>query len=507
MFLRKKRQIIRRVLFCNKKISCLQTPSAIQKIFFKLMFIFLSLLCLSCRFTPEITSRGGRDNIGDTPTPTNPGNPTEPVAGGKIVSDCNQNSSYNACIYKKNPIAQSGNALNRSGDVLLDLTNIQTYAVQITGTDDDLLKNSHFDIDVGNTGSIGVIDTVANSIVNVDIGTLIIGPSYFNPEASVVERVRLSNGKWTTAYSSGDHSVEQVMSYYWLMYQHDWMKENASTFYASNKNVKVSAFSSVPGVDEFKAYFSPLENKIALGIICDITSGSFSCDPPIGVGLSAEIIIHEAGHANIHHSIGGALREGLEPGCQTHVACESRNSLCELSEDEILEAQRCCDTEKGCFFAIDEGQADFHAAILFPNSTVVGEMFQNSTQGISGCFPSGGLSRGASDPITKNANTEQVFNNCSNHNGPGEIHLMGILYNSIWWEVYRHKDTEESDILKLFTEHLPILHFGDDFETAGSRIMSLARQLFDASKADKYANIIQSEFERRGLNPVTSDSL
>ena len=496
--LKKKQKSIKQSLFVNEKTSCFLIFSSIQKILFKVMFIFLALMCLSCRYNPKVTNSGsgggGVDNVGNIP-------------GGQIIEGCNnsdENPNYNACIYKKNPIAQSGNAIDRNGNVLSQLTDLQTFAVQITDTEGDMLKNSHFDIDIGDTGNIGnigIIDTMVDSIVDIDIGTLIISPSYLDPKAHVVERVKLSEGKWTTPYSDGDYSVEQVMSYYWLMYQHDWMKENASGFYASEKGVKVTAFSANP----FEAYFSPLENKIALGLICDINS--LSCDPPVGVGLSAEIAIHELGHANASHSVTGLLREGLESGCQTHVACGSRKSLCDLADDEILEASRCCPTEKGCFFAVDEGQADFHAAVLFPNSTVVGEMFQNSTQGISGCFPGGGLSRSAADSTTKNANAQQVFNNCTNHKGPGEIHLMGVLYNSIWWEVYKHENTEESDILKLFTEHLPILHFDDTFETAGARIINLAKQLFDGLEGNRYADIIQNEFNRRGLSTAPDESL
>ena len=489
MLLTKKRQPIKKLSY-NKRLGDFSLFLSVQKIFFKLIFIFLSLMCLSCRYTPQITggSGGGTDRIGGS-TP-----------GGQIIPDCNQNPNYNACIYKKNPIAQSGVAIDRDGNVLSQLTQLQTYAVQIKDTQGNLLKNSHFDINVGNTENIGVISTIVNSIVNIDIGSIIIGPSYFNPNSYAVERVTLSNGKWTTPYENRDYSVEQVMSYYWLMYQLEWMQEKASLFYASEKNIQVSAFSAAP----FEAYFSPLENKIALGLVCEITPNGISCSPPFGVGLSAEVIIHEAGHANSFHSA-GLSREGLESGCQTHIDCESRKSLCDLPEDEAQEASRCCNTEKGCFFAIDEGAADFHAAILFPSSTAVGEMFQNNTQGITGCFPNNGLSRSATDPATKNANAEQFFNNCANHEGPGEIHVMGILYNSLWWEIYKHAETEESDILKLFTEHLPILHFDDTFETAGVRIINLAKQLFEDPKASQYANIIQDELERRGLNPISGN--
>ena len=501
MLFKKEPQILGQASFCYKKTSYFLTLLNLQKVFFKLMFVLLALMCLSCRYTPETRSRN-RDNIGNTPAPTNPN--TTPGPDGTIVSDCNENSDYNACIYKKNPIAQSGNTIDYNR-VLSQLTEIQTYGVQITGTEGDLLKNSHFDVDVDSDINANVIRTIASAVINnVNIVHLLDRRLYLDSNMNAVERVRLSNGKWTTPYSNGDLSVEQAMSYYWLMYQHDWMKENAFGFYASEKNVKVSAFSPIP----FNAYFSPLENKIVLGITCNIASNPPSCDPAIGVGLSAEVIIHEAGHANMFHST-GIFREGSDSEfCQAHVDCKGRTSICDfdLTEEENSDSATCCNTEKGCYFAIDEGSADFHAAVLFPNNTAVGEMFQNSLKGITGCFPGGGLSRDVADSETKSARVGHVFNSCSNHEGPGEIHLMGILYNSIWWEIYNHAETEKSDILKLFTEHLPILHHSDDFKTAGDRIINLTRQLFDASKADKYNNIIQEEFRRRGLNPNSNSS-
>ena len=103
MLFKKEPQILGQAPFCYKKTSYFLTLLNLQKVFFKLMFVLLALMCLSCRYTPETGPRN-RDNIGNTPAPTNPNNPTTPGPDGTIVSDCNESSDYNACIYKKNPV-------------------------------------------------------------------------------------------------------------------------------------------------------------------------------------------------------------------------------------------------------------------------------------------------------------------------------------------------------------------------------------------------------------------
>ena len=452
---------------------------------FLVMFFFLSLTCLSCRYTPEIIPGGGEgstDRIGDLP-------------GGRIVSDCNQNSSYNACIYKKNPIAQKGGTVDPS-NIASELTSLQTYAVNIQDTTDNLLKNSHYNVTVEAVTSSAIhpiINHVSDTIANMIVYD-------FSPTLNVT-RARLSGGKWTTPYRDDDNFlVEQAVTYYWLMYQQDWMKRNTSQFYASNKNIEAVAVSNTP----FNAYWSPLENKIVLGIFCIINSNSNSIacrSETMGMALNAEVLTHEAGHANFAHSASSQNSRGTgRAGCQTHVNCKNKSqSICDVSQEETSNVSRCCLTEKGCLMAIDEGQADFHASILFPNNPSVGEMLVNNLNGITGCFPNSGPLR--SPKTNRNATASQIFNSCqASFGGKGEIHVMGILYNSIWWEIYNHAETQPEDILKLFTEHLPLLHYDDHFETAGVKIMNLAKQIFEGSKGSGYADIIREEFSRRGLN-------
>ncbi len=407
----------------------------------------LSTFILSCRYSFDPTSGGG-GTIPDRLT----------IPGGRIINNCNQtqDSNSNACIYDKNPVAQKGQGLSEK-DLGSQLTQLQTYAVNIVGTVGGLLKNSTYDVNLA----------------------LLLIPG---------QRAKLSsNGKWTTPYSELDFSTEQAMTYYWLMYQKYFMETNASGWYATDKAINVEVAADSP----FCAYWSPLENKIKL------------CT---AAGLSAEIITHEAGHANFEHSVEGGA-EG-RPGatgtaaCRTHQSCKYRKSVCDLTDTERRDpggSAICCLNEKGCLFAINEGQADFHAAVLFPDRPAVGELISNSLRGVTGCGLTSGPSRNPDE--ANNETAYSIFNECERSYGnKGEIHLVGILYNSIWWEIYRKPETDQKEILKIFTEHLPILDWGDTFETAGIKIVNLARQMFEGEKGIQYANIIREEFERRNLN-------
>ena len=381
-----------------------------------------------------------------------------PKRAGILISDCQQSLQYNACIYKKNPVSQKASPINLNTErenILRQLTLLQNYAVQVTETADGLLKNDHFDV---------TFKSKSNNKTRL---------LHTNP-----------NDKWTTPYNIFDFSVEQVMTYHWLMYQRDWMILNTQTWYASNKKITIE----INDDSKFCAYWSPKENKIAL---CGVSAA-----------LSSEISLHEAGHANFYHSSPHRINSASEI-CAAHVRCSDRKSLCGLSKKELEDSSlsRCCLSKQGCFFAINEGQADFHAAVLFPNSPQIGELIANQTEGITGCFPDDGPSRNPKEHA--NSVADQIYNSCQDRfRGKGEIHVMGIIYNSIWWEIYNHTDTLKKDIVSLFTEHLPLISYGDTFKTAGNKMINLAKQMFGSeqdSKGLRYANIVREEFSRVGI--------
>ena len=422
-----------------------------------------------------------------------------PKSTGQHIEDCHQNPNYNACIYDYNPFIRDGLFIPKFKDIfeegiLLEQSAInglitdshqwmenykdnrqsfneamrfyQTYAVNITGTTDSLLRNEHYDV---------TIDTT--------------------------QRLRQQpNGKWTTPYLSFTEylavfpneatyrlSVEQVMAYYYLMYQKEWMELNTGRWYASGKNISVD-FSG-----DFTDEWSETDNKITLSMREKLFS-----KVEISSSFHAFSVVHEAAHANFHYS--NSSRTGSRD--QTHRKC---------GHDGM-----CCTTSDGCLSAINEGQADFHGLMLFPNSPVEVPRFpiedfmsrQNLKQrGVdiqSPFFDNSGNCHILRDPrANRNLMPEDNFNYVQqrSQNNKDAVHDMGALYASIWWEIYNHEDTSKKDIATLFTEHLPLISNEDTFRTIAVKIIGKVYNLFGSAKRNHYACIISQEFARRGLYP------
>ena len=426
-----------------------------------------------------------------------------PQSVGQHVEDCHQNPNYNACIYDYSPFIRNGLFIPEFGDIFekgillkqaaVDnhttdinqwmkdygdnrqsfnetMRSYQTYAVNITGTTDDLLKNEHYDV---------IIDTKRNPI----------------------QRLRQQpNGKWTTFYFSFTEyveafpnekayrfSVEQVMAYYYLMYQKEWMELNTGRWYASGKNISVD-FSGV-----FSNEWLKNENKIVLRI-----GEKLFPDVEISSSFHAFAPVHEAAHANFYYS--NPSRTGSKD--KTYQRCGHSGM--------------CCTTSDGCFYAINEGQADFHGLMLFPDFPVEVPRFpiknflnrenlkEKGEDIQSPFFNDLGNCYILRDPkANRNITSEDTFN-CGqwrSNSGRGGVHDMGALYASIWWEIYNHEDTSKKDIATLFTEHLPLVSNDDTFRTVAVKIINKAYNLFGNAKGNHYACIIFQEFAIRGLPP------
>ena len=459
---------------------------------------------------------------------------------------CLADPSVDACIFWKNPVAQSQDTISNT-DITSTLKSLQTHGIHINNTlvqgtnlhinrfkspshqetqysQDGFDRNSIIPIKelkipgqdslvIGlQPQEVSFLDRIAKSSFQSNFANNRVAPSYRSSLKSGlqqngvflrnnsynitinyqgIERVtRREDGSWKFQYGQDHHPIVQIMTYYYLMYQMVWMQENAGGWYAHNKNITAVA------LDERvknNAYWSPMENKISLGIMCRSQRSlslfnSDSCTPKMEMGLSAEITLHEAGHANFYHSINQEFTENL---CRLHTDC-SGNSICNSNKDPE-ELSVCCRDERGCFFAINEGQADFHAAMIFPELPQIGETITNSVDGMK-CQSDTGIHR--NPQINTNITAADIFNQC-NRRFNGEIHDMGILYSSIWWSLYTDPSVNKKEIATLFTNHLPLITYSDNFETSAEKILKLDHLLYQG----KYSRIITSEFARRGLTP------
>lgn len=354
------------------------------------------------------------------------------------ISDCFTNSNYNACLFWKNPVAMLGARLPVTIGADTNLAAYQIHGVIIERSDYD---NSGF---------------LKNTSINVTAQT----------DTAVLPRVTTSSGNFKFNYGNdSNHRFSQVMAFYWLNFQIKYMTSRVGSFFAKDKNIQVVSW--YPDLDN--AFWDP-QNRYIVISSNSVTGAEFS--------LGAEVYLHEMGHANIAYGTNFSIYN------QTN----SRNQVC--SQD--FKDSTCCRDAMGCMGAIDEGQADYHAAILFPSNTALGEALVNRVNGFDEC--------GVTRKIDSNNNltASQSFAACGS-NLMGEIHLMGRVYASVWWEIRKKAAlvgaSEAKNIDKLFSEHLLTLASTDSFADALVKIKTLDTQLF----AGKYSMDFQNEFARRGI--------
>lgn len=257
-----------------------------------------------------------------------------------------------------------------------------------------------------------------------------------------------ANNDWKHPYAGDSgHLLAQMSAWYWINYQRAYMVQRTGEFYFSNRAAGIYGYRSDVANN---AYFNQIDASMNIGFS---QHGGGSAD----VGLDAAVNAHEAGHGNLYFA----------------------------SNRATLLSQYCA-SKNGCFGGIHEGVGDIHAFILFPSSAgSLGNYFTNSV---------GGLRSAASYKIQgKTAQSSFSIRN-------GEIHDMGEVYASIWWEVWSAAKSrgEEKDIEVIFTQHLKGMSSQETFTTAYSTIQRLAKSLYPA-KGDSIADAFRVEYQRVGV--------
>ena len=379
-----------------------------------------------------------------TPTPTNPpitGNPS-PRPGprrsdeGTEIADCQSpaRTEIDACLFYKNPVVAHGEPILGGLKFTTDTTPFQIYGVKLATPIGSALSSADYRIIPGGSA--------ASSTPG--------GPQPVTKNPA---------GNWKYAYADcaggacsadPDHRTGQLMAYYWLTSQARFMKERTGAFYATGKSILVDT--ALNGIAN--AYFDSSTNQLILGLFGNTE-----------FALSADVYLHEAGHANLHFAAGGTMDAGG--------------------------FTRQCPSAGGCLGAIHEGQADFHAALVFSDRTALGEGITNTMEGLDTC---------GSRDVNRNRDLTAAAaytDTAPCGAGVGEIHSVGRVYASIWWELRRGAgdDAGAREIERLFTQHLPTIAADDDFVSARAKILAVDQALF----AGRHQAAITAEFARRGL--------
>lgn len=371
----------------------------------------------------------------------------------------------NACIFKKNPVADNGSALSippvlNTGAVLsktdtelrplTDMSYIQTHAVYLPGEN---LVNDNFII------------------------------SDLNGDHSTVSKNTSGNWKYSFANDS-NFSLIQIHIFFWLNYLTDLTTHTMGSSY--NHGQKIRVIPVIPfeehsdgSVSYHKNAFwtGPYQNSMIFGVSQQLGQDQSGHPIHAPLALDTSIAAHELGHAMLDYATNTALRssETLEESCGS---------------------SRCSKSLEGSLGAIHEGVGDIVSLFLFPESPSIGELFYNSLSGLTHC---GDVPRSVQQIKEQNLSAEDLFNACASREKEGEIHAFGSVYSVIWYGLFqrafeRGGHTEKNDAYALFFEHLKNMTKDDSFETARQIIKSIDKNLFD----ERFSEDLDSEYRLLG---------
>lgn len=240
----------------------------------------------------------------------------------KLDSNCMSNYEYDACLFKKNPVAQKGSALNGVGNQASGLDSLQVYGVKLTGLDTS--------------------GTLSNSTIRVETvrGT---------PVSTFAKNFRFR------AQNDGTQQFSQLMTYYWLTRSIEYIEARTNYFPARGKNIRVVVDDSIAG-------WSPTTNSIHLKLDDDGNT----------MALNADLAIHFLGVANLHYATNGAINTLGGGTASKHKDCG-------------LKTNGCCTSKLGCARAIESAVGDYFVGMVFPDQPAIGETWSNRIEGLGFC--------------------------------------------------------------------------------------------------------------------------
>lgn len=400
-----------------------------------------------------------------------------------LDNNCMTNTAFDACLIWKNPVAHryflSGNETtsifyNSTGTTASPLTR-GTDLAAITTMGVNL---SSFPMASGGKLSNAFIDVFASNTAT--------------SSASYLRTVPV-NGKYKFPYKTDTtYNLSQTMAFYWIHFAKKFFEDKGTEYPAakviSGKGpIPVDAFNATNTGLRNNAYFawanysatattppSLLWGKVMLGRVSTSTSTGQEVIAH-ETAMSADIYIHEMGHANFYYAKAGYV-QGANFGNDTNMVIESNNYFCTTSH-------------LGCFSAINEGIADFQAFAIFEKQTGMMESFKNLAKG----------------PLFRNPTYAAGFtavewynrspSNYSSSGRKGEIHYMGTVYASALYSLYMDPSIDKTKFLKIFMKHLAMLDSSSTF-IGGKEALKFIDQV---SNGGQYSSIIEAEFARRGL--------
>lgn len=240
----------------------------------------------------------------------------------KVDADCMRQNQYDACIFKKNPVASRQQVFSQKANASTPLEDQQTFGVKLTG--------------LATTG-------------NLENDTLSIRTVTGNPVSTQTSSLKFS------AQNDSDRRFLQVMTYYWLNRASEYLQSRTNALPARGKGIQIFVDDSIAG-------WSPKTNSIHLKLD----------DNGSAMAWNADLAIYFFGLANLHHATNGAFSNMDATAQGKHRDCN-------------LKAAGCCTSQTGCSRAIASGIGDYFVAMIFPDQPIVGETWANRVDGLNHC--------------------------------------------------------------------------------------------------------------------------
>ena len=349
------------------------------------------------------------------------------------MNDCLNNSTVDACLFFKNPVVTKKSVFPSELTYSTDLETYQTMGVLI----EDL-----------------------NGLDYLQSSSFILSSS----QGKKVEINTNDNNELKVSFNEYPSRLSQISAYFWATTAKNIMLRRTGLFYAVDKAIKIVTDHDFSG-------WSPGENTIYL----ETTQTGNSA------ALDASLVIHLLAEANLYYATQGGSHD-IE-NTNTHVDCG-------VSDGPVYK-DNCCASKLGCASAIISGVSDYMVATLFPNYPAIGELYSNSLNGISHC----GVSR--SPNVMKSFTAQESYESCKDSNANGQVHVMGVFYASLWFEMRELAGVEfgsqgVSDIDTLYMRHLSAITASDTFKEALNKAKDFDQNLF----LGKYETLFDNQLRR-----------
>ena len=291
-----------------------------------------ALACLAlvaftgCYKTGKSQSSSG--TAAETPTSTivfedpPPTVPPSPVESPVEKADCLTSVSSELCLFRKNPVAQTGAPLASDTIAGASLASLQVYSAVLGPALTTTLENSYI--------RVRRFDSQGLAAPTLKIA--------YSPERA------------------GDLGL--ALSFYWYNYAAQNGVPRTGRLALASRKIKLF-------VDDALTGWSYRKSSIHLG----------ARGTRLGASFDASALVYLMGVANADIAASGALGDGASD--LTHVSCAG-NSLPQ-------KAKNCCATQAGCSRALLVGTGLYFHAMVFPDATGLAELLAGDPHGFTTC--------------------------------------------------------------------------------------------------------------------------